>query len=235
MTSRLEAVCLHAEDPAQLAGFWSTLLRREAVDSEGVVDLLPADDGLSCRLRFRPTDEPRPVGQQKLHLHLTTTSPADQQEVIDRALALGARHLDVGLLPEEGHVVLADPEGNAFCVIEPGSSFLAGCGFLGELACDGSRALGHFWSAVLDWPLVWDQDDETAVQAPYGGTKIAWGGGPELAPTERGGLHVDLTAPSGRPDEVARLVGLGATLVGDTDGWTVLTDPDGNTFRLADA
>jgi glyoxalase superfamily protein len=58
---------------------------------------------------------------------------------VARALELGARHLDVGRLPEEGHVVLADPEGNEFCVIEPGNGFLAGCGFIGALACDGSQ------------------------------------------------------------------------------------------------
>jgi len=73
-----------------------------------------------------------------VHLHLTTTSPDDQQHTGTSALELGADHIDVGQLPDEGHVVLADPEGNGFCVIEPGSSFLDGCGFLGELACDGN-------------------------------------------------------------------------------------------------
>ena len=62
-------------------------------------------------------------------------------------------------------MVLADPEGNELCVIEPGNSFLAGCGFVGELACDGSREVGHFWSEALGWPLVWDQDQETAIQS----------------------------------------------------------------------
>ena len=37
---------------------------------------------------------------------------------MERALATGASHLDVGQLPEEEHVVLADPEGNEFCVVE---------------------------------------------------------------------------------------------------------------------
>lgn len=44
----------------------------------------------------------------------------------------GAHHLDAGQRPEEEHVVLADPEGNEFCVIEPGNNFLAGCGYLGR-------------------------------------------------------------------------------------------------------
>ena len=97
-------------------------------------------------------------------------------------------------------------------MIEPGNSFLAGCGFLGEVACDGSREVGLFWSKALGWPLVWDEDQETAIQSPAGGTKIAWGGPPVLPAKDRGGLHFDLVtgrrpaaprssgwSPSGRP------------------------------------
>ena len=80
-------------------------------------------------------------------------------------MRLGGRHLDLGQLPEEGHVVLADPGGNEFCVIEPGNNFLAGCGFLGEVSCNGTRDVGLFWRDALGWQLVWDQDEETAVQS----------------------------------------------------------------------
>ncbi len=59
-------------------------------------------------------------------------------------------------------------------MIGPNSSFLAGCGFLGELACDGTRQVALFWAAVLGWPLVWDEGQETAIQSPHGGTKVAW-------------------------------------------------------------
>ena len=109
--------------------------------------------------------------------------------------------------------MLADPEGNEFCVIEPGNSFLAGCGFLGELACDGTREVGHFWSEALGWPLVWDQDEETAIQSPGGGTKIAWGGPPVRAEDRRNRMHFHLAPPAGgdQQAEVERLVSLGAT------------------------
>ena len=107
-----------------------------------------------------------------------------------RALALGGRHLDVGQLPEEEHVVLADPEGNEFCVIEPGNSFLADCGFIGALSCDGSQATGYFWSEALGWPLVWDQDEETAIRSPHGGPKITWGGPPLNPKTGKDRLHL---------------------------------------------
>jgi hypothetical protein len=130
--------------------------------------------------------------------------------------------------------VLADPEGNEFCVIEPGNSFLDGCGFLGELACDGTRAVGHFWSEALGWPLVWDQDQETAVQSPRGGTKVAWGGPPVAPISERNRQRFELApAHDTQSQEIDRLVSLGATrLVGCEDGAIMMADPDGNEFRL---
>ena len=109
--------------------------------------------------------------------------------------------------------MLADPEGNEFCVIEPGNNFLAGCGFIGALACDGSQEVGYFWSEALGWPLVWDQDEETAIQSPHGGTKITWGGPPLTPKTGRDRLHFDLAPPADgdQQAEVDRLLSLGAT------------------------
>ena len=108
-------------------------------------------------------------------------------------------------------MVLADPEGNELCVIEAGNRFLAGTGFLGELASDGTRDVGLFWSAALGWPLNWDQDEETSVQSPLGGTKISWGG-PPVAPKTGRRMRFELEAT---PSEIERLVALGATRVAD--------------------
>ena len=124
-------------------------------------------------------------------------------------------------------MVLADPQGTLLCVIEPGNRFLAGCGFLGEVACDGSRAVGQFWSAALGWPLTWDQDDETSIQSPAGGTRLSWGGGPDEPKSGRNRQWFALTADD-RDAEAARLVALGATVL--DRGW--LADPDGNEFEL---
>jgi len=195
--------------------------------------LLPGSN-TQVGLRFAPSGAEK-VGPNRVHLHLTSTSPAGQQDTVATALELGADHLDVGQLPEEGHVVLADPEGNEFCVIEPGSSFLAGCGFLGELACDGTRQVGLFWAEALGWPLVSDEDQETAVQSSHGGTKVAWGGPPVAPKHGRNRQRFDLTLADGdMAAEVVRLVALGATRLGRTaDGTVELADPDGNEFCLA--
>jgi hypothetical protein len=146
MTCQLFAVCFDARRPLRLAQFWAGMLGREVVEDAGGV-LLPGED-TQLGLRFVPSRAEK-AGQNRLHLHLTSASPSDQQHTVAAALGLGAGHLDVGQRPEEGHVVLADPEGNEFCVIEPGNNFLAGCGFLGEVACDGTREVGLFWSAGL--------------------------------------------------------------------------------------
>ena len=234
MTSRLVALCVDANDPVRLARFWGGVLGWEMVDDphDGIA-LLPNDDN-GFQIRFLPTQEEK-AGQNQVHLHLTSTSLDDQQSTVARALGLGGRYLDIGQRPEEEHVVLADPEGNEFCVIEPDNSFLAGCGFVGELACDGSQEVGYFWSEALGWPLVWDQDQETAIQSPRGGTKIAWGGPPVAPKTGRNRLHFHLAPPvhGDQQTEVDRLVSLGATRIDFGQGevsWVVMADPDGNEF-----
>ncbi|MEV4714836.1 VOC family protein [Micromonospora sp. NPDC049374] len=232
MTCQLTAVCFDASGPLRLAQFWAGLLGREVVHDAGGAFLPGTDTQLG--LRFVASRAER-VGENRLHLHLTSASLADQQQTAARALALGAGHIDLGQRPEEGHIVLADPEGNEFCVIEPGNKFLAGCGFLGEIACDGTREVGLFWSAALRWPLVWDQDQETAVQSPRGGTKVAWGGPPVAPKQGRNRQRFDLAPPAhgARRSEVDRLVSLGATRleVGE-DGTVMLADPDGNEFGV---
>ncbi|MFI5494748.1 VOC family protein [Actinoplanes sp. NPDC051859] len=230
MTADLVALCFDAQDPVRLARFWADFLGWESADD---TTLVPADD-TGFRLRFLPSDVPKTVANH-LHFDMTSTSLEDQQRTVERALELGARHIDVGQRPEEGHVVLADPEGNEFCVIEPGNKFLAECGFIGALAGDGSQACGYFWSAALGWPLVWDQDEETAIRSPLGGPKVTWGGPPLEPKTGKHRLHFDLGVAGELNAEVERLVALGATrtdVVQHPAAHVALADPDGHEFCL---
>jgi predicted enzyme related to lactoylglutathione lyase len=236
MTAQLFALCFEAGRPERLAEFWSAILGRQSADGpdvHGGVSLLPGDD-TGFRISFLPSRDPK-VEQNRMHFDLTSTSLEDQQRTVARALELGGRHIDVGQRPDEAHVVLADPEGDEFCVIEPGNAFLADCGFIGALACDGSQEVGYFWSAALGWPLVWDQDQETAIRSPHGGPKITWGGPPVPPKTGRNRLHFDLTIPDhdDQQAEIDRLLSLGARRIetGRDDAARVeLTDPDGNEF-----
>ena len=244
----LAAVRFDAHDPAALGRFWGGLLDRD-VAAEAHAVLLPAD-GTQVGLRFLEASSNK-SGPNALHLHLTSTDPSDQRRTVERALDLGGHHLDVGQRPEEGHVVLADPEGNEFCVIEPGEGWLAGTGFLGEVTCVGSRNAGMFWRDALGWPLVWDRGEQTAVQSPLGGTKLSWdaldlalhrgrrrqtfdlvasGGGVAAGATVAAG---GTPTPGGTlAADAERLVALGASrLHADDDVWT-LADPDGTEFHL---
>jgi predicted enzyme related to lactoylglutathione lyase len=234
-TSRLVALCIDANDPLGLSRFWAAALRWEITDeTEGEIGLVPTDH-TRFQILFEPVPEQK-SGKNRLHLDLTSTSIDDQRESVARSIELGARHIDIGQRPEEGHVVLADPEGNEFCIIEPGNTFLAGCERLGSITCEGTRAVGYFWNAVLGWPLVWDQGEETAIRAPDGtGPLITWGGGPIDSKNGKNRLHLDI-APSKHVDqraEVDRLVSLGATRIDIGQGdvsWVVMADPDGNEF-----
>jgi predicted enzyme related to lactoylglutathione lyase len=234
MTSHLVALCFDANDPPGLARFWAGVLGWELANApDDGIALLPSDD-TGFRIRFLPTQE-RKVGPNHMHFDLTSTSVEDQQQTVARSLGLGARHIDVGQRPEEGHIVLADPEGNEFCVIEPGNNFLADCGFIGALSCDGSQKQGYFWSQALGWPLVWDQDQETAIRSPYGGPKITWGGPPLTPRNGKDRVRFDLAPPldGDLQAEVDRLVSLGATRtdIGQGDATrVVLADPDGHEF-----
>jgi len=234
MTCNLFALCLDANDPRRLSRFWASVLAWEMADDfQDAIALLPSDD-TGFRIRFLPTQEQR-TGQNQMHFHLTSTSQEDQQRTVARALELGARHIDIGQRPDEGHVVLADPEGNEFCVIEPGNKYLADCGFFAELACEGSQQVGYFWSAALGWPLVWDQNQETAIRSPHGGPKISWGGPPLMPKTMKNRLHFDLAPPrdGDQQAEVDQLISLGASYIDIGQGdvsWVVMADPDGHEF-----
>ena len=234
MSCQLVALCVDADDPLRLARFWAGVLGWEmAEDPPDGITLLPGDD-TGFQLDFFPTKDPK-SGPNQMHFDLTSTSLEHQHRTVARALGLGARHIDIGQGPDDDHVVLADPEGNEFCVIEPGNDFLADCGFIGALASDGSQEVGYFWRDALGWPLVWDQDQETAIRSPHGGPKITWGGPPVRPKEGKNRLHFDIapTRDGDQQAEVDRLLCLGATRIDIGQGevsWVVMADPDGNEF-----
>ena len=231
---RLTSVTFDAQNPDALARFWAGVLRREVEVEDDVVFWLPHTKEPGFSIDFIPGDAEK-HGQNRIHFDLTSASPEERQETVERALSLGARHIDIGQTPDEGHIVLADPEGNEFCVIEAGNNFLADTDFVGAVNCDGSQAVGYFWSQALGWPLVWDQDEETAIQSPDGGSKVAWGGPPVAPKRGKNRLHLDVAPVAGTDHEaeVERLVGLGARRIDIGQGdvpWVVMADPDDNEF-----
>ncbi len=118
MSLRIQCVCVDARDPSSLATFWQSVLgwRRTHEEPDEVVLEPPmgsADDGVVPDLLFLKVDDPKTV-KNRLHIDLR---PDDQQAEVERLEALGAARVSVGQTAEATWVVLADPEGNEFCVL----------------------------------------------------------------------------------------------------------------------
>jgi Glyoxalase-like domain len=171
--------------------------------------------------------------KNRVHLDLATTSAVHQADVVERLLAVGAKHAQVG----QGDVpwtVLADPEGNEFCVLEPREVYRD----TGPIAavvvdCADPRATARFWGAALDWPCPEVTDDFASLRSADGvGPFLEFirttGGTP--AP---GRVHLDLLPDPDADDEAARLRALGATDLDIGQGdvpWPCLADPEGHEF-----
>ena len=126
----------------RLARFWAGVLGREVTedpDEPDVIALLPSDD-TGFRIEFAPTQEPK-TGHNRMHFDLTSQLPggAAGDGGAGRSSSAAGTSTSARARTTE-HVVLADPEGNEFCVIEAGNNFLADTGLIGAMSCDGTQA-----------------------------------------------------------------------------------------------
>ncbi len=114
MGSRFSELIVDCIDPEGLASFWSAVLGwKRTGNYEGVVEI--ADPGGSVpTLTFVPVPEPKSV-KNRLHIDVNPVG-CDQEQEVERLIGLGARRIDIGQ-GDQTWVVLADPEGNEFCVL----------------------------------------------------------------------------------------------------------------------
>lgn len=120
MACRISELVIDAADPERLAEFWSKVLGYVELgrEEDGSIELGPPDAGFGGPqpiLVIGPTDDPR-AGKLRLHIDVNATD-RDQDAELERLLALGARFADVGQTGTESWHVLADPEGNEFCLL----------------------------------------------------------------------------------------------------------------------
>ena len=124
MTSKFTELEIDCADPGGLARFWCAVLDYEVQHEDGEIVTIGAPavrDGqdrlgpVPPTLTFARVPEGKTI-KNRVHIDV---SPADreQDEEVRRLLGLGARHADVGQTGEESWIVLADPEGNEFCVL----------------------------------------------------------------------------------------------------------------------
>ncbi|HET6968188.1 MAG TPA: VOC family protein, partial [Ornithinibacter sp.] len=146
----LENISLDAHDPHVVGRFWEALLGCTTLGEEpdAYETRLVVPDGPVLDVCVQRVPEP-PV--EPLRLHLDLSGGTRQAEVVERALALGARHLDIGQ-GDVPWVVLADPEGTPFCVMEERPDY----GVSGPIAAlpldsaDPARDAA-FWAELSGW------------------------------------------------------------------------------------
>lgn len=117
MPVRLHHIVIDTHDLPGLARFWTQALGWKVLSEHEREIVIGTDDNAPVGICFMPVTDPKTV-KNRVHLDLTA-SAQDRDREIDRLLALGARRVDIGQTGEESWTVLADPEGNEFCVIRP--------------------------------------------------------------------------------------------------------------------
>ena len=121
MACRIGELVLDCRDPEVLAQFWCQVLDFIVLDrrDDGSVEIGPRQGfgGPQPTIFLSRCDEPE-KGKPRLHIDVNATD-RDQEAELVRLLELGARPTDIGQTGEESWHVLADPEGNEFCLLEP--------------------------------------------------------------------------------------------------------------------
>jgi predicted enzyme related to lactoylglutathione lyase len=236
MATRLWSVVFDCREPLGLGHWWAETLGWRVTKEEPqevTVEAAGEDRPFSCV--FLPVPEPK-TGKNRLHLDLASASRAEQAATVERLLSRGARRIDIG----QQHVpwvVLADPEGNEFCVLDPRERYM-GVGPLAAVVVDAAApaALADFWAAAAGWPIGYRGDNGVSLHRPGGRP-------PDIdfvrvaeAKTGKNRVHLDV-APGledNRDAEVNRLIERGARRVDVGQGpevtWVVLADPESNEF-----
>ncbi len=113
MSSTWYTIVIDARDPAALARFWAAVLDYRILYEADDEVVIARDDHTYPGLVFVPVPEGKSI-KNRLHIDL---NPDDRDAEVERVVALGASRADVGQGPDVTWVVLADPEGNEFCVL----------------------------------------------------------------------------------------------------------------------
>ena len=243
MPTRLWSVVIDtAADPAPIARWWAEALSWPITfEDPGEYAVEPSTDNDPTTgvpsLTFCPVPEPKTV-KNRVHLDLASQSLDDQRAIVERLIALGARPVDIGQR-DVPWTVLADLEGNEFCVLDPRDRY-TGVGPLAAIVVDAldPLALARFWEHASGWTIGYESEDAVSLHAPHGRPPDVDFVRVADAKTVKDRVHLDVApfAEDDRDAEAQRLIDLGATPVdiGQHDDpettWVVLADPEGNEF-----
>ena len=235
----LENLVVDAVEPQRLGQFWESVVGGERLTDEpdAFETRLTVKAGPVLDLCFQRVPE---QPSEPLRFHLDLFGGVGQTEVVDRLLGLGARHLDIGQR-DVPWVVLADPEGNPFCVMEERAAYVD-TGPIAALPLDSADpdSDGEFWSWLTGWT---DAPGIAPCSLRHPSRR-----GPllELCPepagkgTAKNRMHLDIRLEAADdPDEVAA----GITERGGRElhpdwgelPWRLYADPSGNEFCVLPA
>jgi hypothetical protein len=238
MGTRLRSVVFDCIDHRAQARWWAETLGwrlvHDADDESAIapVGRLETDD---LTLVFVPVPEAK-RGKNRVHLDLNSPTTGAQQETVGRLLDRGATHADVGQ-KEVSWVVMADPEGNEFCVLAPEKRFDEP-GTLEAIVVDATDPgrLARFWVEASGWQI-WVSSHLVATLRHPDDVPPALELVSVAEPTPgKNRVHLDVAPAVGddQTAEVDRLRGLGAAPAdvgqGDDVTWVVMRDPEGNEF-----
>ncbi|MGW1674267.1 VOC family protein [Streptomyces sp. NPDC002324] len=240
MALRPVQVNIKAVDDSAIGRFWARALGwRVSGSGSGATAAMPVGfdwrEPVGVCVDVIAVPEATTATKNRVHLDLATTSAAHQAELAERLRALGATPADVG----QGDVpwtVLADPEGNEFCVLEPRDVYRdTGPVAAVVVDCVDPRAMARFWGAATDWTPREVTDDLAVLRSaddtgPY--LEFVRTPGTRTVPDR---VHLDLLRfpDDDHEAEVARLRALGATDLDVGQGevpWRCLADPEGHEF-----
>jgi predicted enzyme related to lactoylglutathione lyase len=117
MPVRLHHIVIDAHDLPMLARFWAEALGWQILSEREREIVIGTEENAPIGICFMPVSDPKRV-KNRLHLDITT-SASDRDTEIERLLGLGAQKVDIGQTSAESWIVLADPEGNEFCLVRP--------------------------------------------------------------------------------------------------------------------
>jgi len=118
MTSRIGQWTIDVNDVERMARFWSQALGyKPDLGNDGSAKLYPPGTAVSemPTIWLQPVAVPKTGGKNRTHPDLVVDGDVDRE--VQRLLTLGATRVEVGQTGDEPFVVLADPEGNEFCLL----------------------------------------------------------------------------------------------------------------------
>jgi len=117
MPVRLHHIVIDTRDLPGLARFWAQALGWRILSEREREIVIGPDENAPVGMCFMPVSDQKTV-KNRVHVDLTSAA-ADREQEIERLIGLGARRVDIGQSGTESWIVLADPEGNEFCVVRP--------------------------------------------------------------------------------------------------------------------